>query len=62
MTKPPDSPLLTVLEAAAMLRIAKTSVYSLIERGELERVRPIGRTTRITRRSVLALIDKRAGE
>lgn len=57
---PPEPVLLTVAEAGAMLRMSKTAVYTLIERGELQVVRPLGRSTRITRRSVLALVERRA--
>ena len=49
---PDNTPLLTVLEAAQELRIARSSVYKLMSRGELKSVH-VG-TRRLIRRSDLA--------
>lgn len=57
---PTDPELYTVREAARILSISRTAVYTLIGRGELETVYPIGRALRVTRGSLVALLDRRA--
>jgi excisionase family DNA binding protein len=54
-----DSELLTVREAARYLSISRTAVYTLIARDELDAVYPIGRALRVTRASLVALIERR---
>ena len=46
--------LMTVQEAAAFLRLSRSALYALMERGELAFVK-IGRSRRIPRRAVVAL-------
>ncbi len=46
--------LLTVREAAAFLRLSRSNLYALMERGELPFVK-LGRSRRIPRRAVIAL-------
>ncbi len=46
--------LVTVSEAAAFLRLSRSTLYPLMERGELRFVK-IGRSRRIPRRAVIAL-------
>ncbi len=46
--------LLTVPEAAGFLRLSRSNLYALMERGELRFVK-IGRSRRIPRRAVIAL-------
>ncbi len=46
--------LLTVPEAASFLRLSRSNLYALMERGELRFVK-IGRSRRIPRRAVIAL-------
>jgi excisionase family DNA binding protein len=53
-----ESPLLTVAEAAARLRISKSAVYNLINRGELEVVQVYGRTRRVLMSSVDEWIER----
>jgi excisionase family DNA binding protein len=52
--------LYTVREAARILSISRTAVYTLIARGELTTAYPIGRALRITRDSLRALVDRTA--
>jgi excisionase family DNA binding protein len=47
---------LTVEEAAALLRISRTAAYDAAKRGELPAVR-IGRTLRVPRHALLALLE-----
>lgn len=49
-----DSPVLTVDELAALLRVNRKSVYEAIACGEIPGVRRIGRTFRVSREAVLA--------
>jgi excisionase family DNA binding protein len=49
-----DSPVMTVDELAALLRVNRKSVYEAIARGEIPGVRRIGRTFRASREAVLA--------
>ena len=49
---PADLPFLTVREAAAYLRLGKTTTYSLIDAGRLDAVNVYGRARRVTRKSV----------
>ena len=46
--QPGARPLLTIEEAAAVLRIGRTTFYDLIKRGQLRTVH-IGRSCRVTR-------------
>ena len=46
--------LLTVLEAAEFLRLSRSAIYLLMDRGELAFVK-LGRSRRIPRRAVVAL-------
>ena len=46
--------LMTVAGAAAFLSVSRTTVYELMERGELQYVR-LGRARRVPKRSVIAL-------
>ncbi len=46
--------LLTIREASAFLRLSRSSLYALMDRGELRFVK-IGRSRRIPRRAVIAL-------
>jgi excisionase family DNA binding protein len=52
------STLMTVEEVAQDLRIGRTAVYALMDRGELPWLK-IGRSRRIRRRDVEALVDSR---
>jgi len=49
-----ESPVMTVDELAALLRVNRKSVYEAIARGEIPGVRRIGRTFRASREAVLA--------
>lgn len=55
-----DPELYTVREAARILSISRTAVYTLIARGDLDTVYPIGRALRITRGSLRALVERSA--
>jgi excisionase family DNA binding protein len=52
----PDSDLLTVTEAAALLRCGRTTVFGLINDGTLPSIKP-GRARLIKRDDVVAYID-----
>jgi excisionase family DNA binding protein len=54
----PPSPLLTVPEVAAKLRISRSAVYTLINQRELETVVVFGRVRRILDASVDAYIER----
>lgn len=47
--------------AAALLDCSRGHIYNLISAGELERIK-LGKSARVTHRSILALIDRKAGE
>jgi len=49
--------LLTIDEAGEALRVGRSSVYVLIQRGQLEKVN-LGRKSLVTRRSVEQLVAK----
>jgi excisionase family DNA binding protein len=49
--------LLTVQEAAATLSLGRSTVYTLLETGELERVK-VGRAARVTATSVEAYVSR----
>lgn len=51
--------LLTVSEVAAMLRLSKMTIYRLMDRGSLPALR-VGRSFRIPRDSVRALVEESA--
>jgi excisionase family DNA binding protein len=48
-----ESPVMTVDELAALLRVNRKSVYEAIARGEIPGIRRIGRTVRASREAVL---------
>ena len=52
----PDLDLLTVAEVAALLRLSKMTIYRLMDKGQLPALR-VGRSFRIPRESVQALLD-----
>jgi excisionase family DNA binding protein len=52
--------LITVRDAMARLRIARSTVYVLIAKGDLDALK-IGAATRITEASVQKLIDRAPG-
>ena len=54
MTEPDDRLLVSIKETARLLDIGRSTVWSLLARGQLEKVK-IGRATRITRESVRVL-------
>jgi len=56
-TLPPD--LLTITDAAKRLSISRSAMYTLIQRGEVDTVYPVGRARRVTARSLDALIARR---
>jgi excisionase family DNA binding protein len=49
----PESPVLTVDETAALLRVDRKTVYAMISRHEVPGVRRVGRALRISRDAVL---------
>lgn len=53
-----ESPLLTIDEAAALLRCGRTRVFELIAEGRIERAPKFGKKTTVKRASVLACIDE----
>jgi excisionase family DNA binding protein len=54
MTELDDRLLVSIKETARLLDIGRSTVWSMLARGQLEKVK-IGRATRITRESVRAL-------
>jgi len=56
-TLPPD--LLTITDAAKRLSISRSAMYTLIQRGEVDTVYPVGRARRVTATSLQALIERR---
>jgi excisionase family DNA binding protein len=55
------SPVLTVEELAAMLRIERKTAYAAIRRGEIPGARRIGGVIRISRERVLAWLSQEQG-
>lgn len=53
--------LLTIGEAARALRISRSRMYELLGRGEIPGVVRIGRSVRISRRSLEAWVDAQVG-
>jgi excisionase family DNA binding protein len=51
-----DQPLLTVPEAASILRVSRNSAYELIARGEIPAIR-LGRRLRVSRAVIERLLD-----
>lgn len=54
--------MLTVEEAADLLRISRRSAYRLVERGEIPSVQWTLRTKRIPRRALEQELERRAAE
>ena len=54
-TSPPLLPLMTIGEAATILRVARRTIRRMIKRGELHAVR-IGRSVRIRRQDIERII------
>ena len=48
-----ESPIMTVDELAALLRVNRKTAYDAIARGEIPGVRRVGRTFRVSREAVL---------
>lgn len=57
VTGEPSAFLLTVEEAAARLRIGRTSMYRLIKTGEIESV-PVGRLRRIAPEALVEYVNR----
>lgn len=57
VTGEPSAFLLTVEEAAARLRIGRTSMYRLIKTGEIESV-PVGRLRRIAPEALVDYVNR----
>ena len=49
-----ESPVMTVDELAALLRVNRKTAYDAIARGEIPGVRRVGRTFRVSREAVVA--------
>ena len=58
---PDQSPVLTVEELAALLRIERKTAYAAIRRGEIPGARRIGGVIRISRERVLAWLSQEQG-
>ncbi len=56
----PDQHLFSTAEVATHLSVSQSTVRRLIESGELAKVYPAKRTMRITRESLVALLEKSA--
>jgi excisionase family DNA binding protein len=56
MTTPPPSEVLTVDEAAAILRVNRKTVYDSINRGEVPGVLRLGKTIRLSRAALLSWV------
>lgn len=54
----PDKALFTIKEAGDHLALSQATIYRLINDGQLERVYPRQRAARITRESLVALLEK----
>lgn len=54
----PDKALFTIKEAGEHLALSRSTVYRLIDEGQLQRVYPRQKAARITRESLAALIAK----
>ncbi len=57
----PDRLLLTIVEAANKLSMGRTSLYTLVMRGDIESV-TIGRSRRITRQALDAYVARLVAE
>lgn len=57
----PDRLLLTIVEAANQLSMGRTSLYTLVMRGDIESV-TIGRSRRITRQALDAYVARLVAE
>ncbi len=55
----PDSPVMTVEEAAKVLRISRNSAYEAVKRGEIPSLR-LGRLIRVPRAAILKMIGEAA--
>jgi excisionase family DNA binding protein len=55
-----DTPLLTPSEAAELLGVGRSTVYELLQAGQIESVR-IGRSRRIPRVALVAYVDRLRG-
>jgi len=53
MAEPEATPILTVDELAALLRVERKTIYAAITRGDIPGVRRVGRSIRISRDAVL---------
>jgi excisionase family DNA binding protein len=60
-TSMPDRLLLTIVEAANQLSMGRTSLYTLVMRGDIESV-TIGRSRRITRQALDAYVARLVAE
>ena len=56
----PAKALFTIEEAMGHLALSRASIYRLIAEGQLTRVHPRPRAARITRESLVALLEKSA--
>lgn len=54
----PDKALFTLKEAGEHLALSQSSIYRLINDGQLQRVYPRQKAARITRESLVALLEK----
>jgi excisionase family DNA binding protein len=52
-----DSPVMTVEEAAEILRISRNSAYEAVKRGEIPSIR-IGRLLRVPRAVILKMVGE----
>jgi len=60
-TKAPVQPdWLTITAAAQRLSISRSAMYTLIQRGEVDTVYPLGRARRVTATSLEAFMARRA--
>lgn len=55
----PDRPAVTVDEACSILKVSRPTIYAMVRRGDLSLFK-IGRSSRLNRRQVLALIGESA--
>lgn len=61
MTAVVESELLTVEEAAKLLRIGRSRAYAMAASGEMPGLIRVGRSLRVVRRRLLAWIEDQAG-